>query len=106
MTLLLLAAAVLTQAIGITATRAADGLRKPGWVVVALVGIGASVALMSRALAHGLPFATGYGIWSGAGVACAALSGAVLFGDRLARGQTAGLVLVVAGVMTVYSGGS
>ncbi|WP_158605595.1 DMT family transporter [Amycolatopsis panacis] len=102
MTVLLLSASVAAQVAGITAIRAADGLRRRGWVVAALAGIGVSVALMSRALQAGLPLAVGYGIWSGAGITCAALGGVVFFGDRLSRTHLIGLGLIVAGVVTVY----
>ena len=103
---LLLAGSVLTQAVGVAATRATDGLRRPGWVALAFLAMACSVTLMARALHHGLSLAVGYGIWSGAGIAFAAISGTVLFGDRLAGRQIVGLVLVAAGVAATYGGSS
>ena len=101
----LLAAAVVTQVVGITALRASAGLRRPVWAVLAFAGLGASVVLVARAIDQGLSLAVGYGIWTGAGIALAALVGALLFGDRLRRVHVLGLVLVVLGVVAMNAGG-
>ncbi len=99
-----LAGAVGAQVVGIGALRASAGFRRPGWVVLTLLGIGASVALMARALAAGLSLAVGYGIWTGSGIALAAVGGAAVFGDRLGRRQLLGVALIVAGVVVVHAG--
>src|SRR3954447_10634459 len=61
---LFLTGAVLAQGLCLPATRASRGLRRPAWVLVAFAAMAVSVALMSRALALGVPLAVGYGIWS------------------------------------------
>ena len=96
---------VLAQGLCLPATRAARGLRRPVWVLVAFAAMAVSVALMSRALALGVPLAVGYGIWSGAGMATAAAAGSLVFHDRLDRGHAVGLVLILAGVLLIYGGG-
>jgi multidrug transporter EmrE-like cation transporter len=101
----LLVAAVVTQVVGITALRASAGLRRPGWAVLTFAGLGASVVLIARAVDQGLSLAVSYGIWTGAGIALAAVVGVVLFGDRLRRVQVLGLVLVVLGVVAMNAGG-
>ncbi|MHC1558863.1 DMT family transporter [Actinomycetospora sp. C-140] len=101
---LLLLGAVLTQGLSLAAMRASDGLRRTPWSATAFLAMGASVLLMSRALALGMPLAVGYGIWSGAGIALAAATGALVFADRLARVHLAGLALVLAGVLLVHGG--
>lgn len=100
----LMIASLLTQGVGIAATRASDGLRRARWVVVAFGAIATSVVLMALLLARGVPLAVGYGIWSGSGIVMAAAGGTVLFGDRLTRTHLAGLALVLAGVLLVYGG--
>jgi small multidrug resistance pump len=99
---LLLLGAIAAQGVSLAAMRASRGLRRHGWTATALVAMGASVLLMSRALDAGMPLAVGYGVWSGAGIALAAATGALVFRDRLARVHLAGLALVVLGVVLVH----
>jgi small multidrug resistance pump len=99
----LLAGSVAAQGVSLAAMRASDGLRRARWVVVAFAAMGASVVLMSRALARGMSLAVGYGIWSGAGIALAAATGALVFHDRLARVHLLGLALVLVGVVLVHA---
>ena len=100
-----LVGAVAAQVVGIGALRASAGFRRPGFAVLTLVGIGTSVALMSRALVSGVSLAVGYGIWTGSGIALATLGGAAVFGDRLGRRELLGVALVVLGVVVVHAGG-
>lgn len=100
---LLLAGAVATQGLSLGAMRASEGLRRAGWVVVAFAAMAASVLLMARALDAGVSLAVGYGIWSGAGIGLAAVTG-LLFGDRLAGVHLVGLALVLGGVLLVHGG--
>lgn len=98
MTAVWMTAAVVTQWASITALRASAG-RRPVLFVASLLAMVASMASVSVALSHGLSIAVAYGIWTGLGVALAALTGLLGFGDRLDPWQTAGLVLVLAGVV-------
>jgi small multidrug resistance pump len=102
---LLLISAVATQVVGISALRASAGLRRPWWAVLTFVGLGGSVVLIAQALARGLSLAVGYGIWTGSGIALAAVVGAVFFGDRLGKVHVVGLALVVLGVLAMNVGG-
>ena len=101
---LLLVGSIATQAVSLGAMRAADGLRRVRWVLVAFVAMSVSVLLMSRAMVLGMSLAVGYGIWTGAGIALGAATGAVVFRDRLARPHVVGLVLVLGGVLLVHRG--
>ncbi|MEJ2889655.1 DMT family transporter [Actinomycetospora aeridis] len=98
----LLAGSVATQGLCLAAMRAADGLRRPGWVVVAFGAMAVSVLLMARAMALGMPLAVAYGVWSGAGIALGAATGVLVFRDRLRPVHVAGLVLVLGGVLLVH----
>ena len=100
-----LAGAVAAQMVGIGALRASAGFRRPVFAVLTLLGIGVSVALMSRALVSGVSLAVGYGIWTGSGIALATLGGAAVFGDRLGRRELLGVGLIVLGVVVVHAGG-
>lgn len=101
-----LGAAVLTQWTCVAALRASDGLRRLVPAAVTFVAMIASVCCVAVALTHGLTVAVAYGIWTGAGIALAALTGIVVFKDRLARGQLCGLALVLAGVAVLQLAGA
>lgn len=96
-----LGAAVLTQWCCVAALRASDGLRRPVLAVVTFGSMLASVGCVAVALTYGLTVAVAYGVWTGAGVALAALTGVVVFHDRLSRVQLGGVALVIAGVVTL-----
>lgn len=101
---LLLAGSVATQGLCLVAMRASDGLRRTRWAVVAIVAMAVSVLLMARARALGMALAVGYGVWTGAGIVLGAVTGALVFRDRLARPHVVGLVLVLGGVLLVHGG--
>lgn len=96
-----LASAVVTQWASIVGLRLSDGFRRKRWTALALVTTVTSIGCISVALAEGLSLAVAYGIWTGMGVALAALTGLVAFGERLGRVQAAGLACVVLGVVAL-----
>lgn len=100
-----LVAAVVAEAIGLGALRASQGLRRPLPTVLAFAGIEGSVVLVGQAIAGGVSLAVGYAVWTGAGIAFAALGGILVFGDRLTRRQGLGLGLVLVGVAFLHAGG-
>jgi multidrug transporter EmrE-like cation transporter len=100
-----LVAAVVAEAIGLGALRASRGLRRPLATVSAFVGIEGSVVLVGQAIVAGVSLAVGYAVWTGAGIAFAALGGVLVFGDRLTRRQSLGIGLVLVGVALLNAGG-
>lgn len=96
---------MLLQCGGIAALRASDGLRRPLLAVAAYVGLVGSILPVGRAIEHGMPLAVAYSLWTGAGIAFAAVGGVVLFRDQLTRLQVAGLVLLLVGVVALEAGG-
>ncbi|WP_445255503.1 DMT family transporter [Nocardioides aurantiacus] len=96
-----LAAAVVTQWASVLALRLSQGFTRAGWTALALVTTVASIGCVSVALTEGVSLAVAYGLWTGAGVALAVLTGVALFGDRMSRVQVAGVVCVVAGVVAL-----
>lgn len=93
--------AVVTQWTSIASLRASDGLRRRGLAALCLATMVASMACVSVALSLGLSVAVAYGIWTGLGVALAALTGIVGFGDRMDARQLTGLGLVLLGVVVL-----
>lgn len=101
-----LAAGVLAQWGFVAALRASSGLRRPGWAVVTFVLMIASMGAVAVAIDGGLTVAVAYGVWTGAGILLAAVTGAVVFGDRLSGPQRLGLALVLAGVVALNLAGA
>ncbi len=96
--------AVALQVVGVTGLRASDGLRRPGWALVAFGGLVGSIFPVGLAIDAGMSLAVAYSLWTGAGIAFAAMGGAMIFGDTLSRRQQVGLLLVLVGVIALESG--
>jgi small multidrug resistance pump len=97
-------AAIVLQVVGVTALRASQGLTRPVYAAAAFGGLVGSIVPVGRAIESGMSLAVAYSLWTGAGIACAAIGGAVLFGDALTRRQQLGLTLVLVGVVALESG--
>lgn len=100
-----IAAAIVLQCAGLAALRASEGLRRRVLAVGAYAGLVGSILPVGRAIEAGMPLAVAYSWWTGAGIAFAALGGAVFFGDQLSRRQSVGLVLLLVGVVALEAGG-
>ncbi len=101
---LLLALAIACEVAGTTALKASDGMTRlwPSLVVVA--GYGLAFLLLGHAL-RTLPVGLVYAIWAGLGVVGVALIGALLFGESFGATKTAGIALILLGVVLVKTGG-
>lgn len=99
---LLLAGAILTEVSGSLAMKGA--IEHPAWFVLVVVGYVASFVFLWAVLRAGMPLGVAYGIWGALGVALTAGIAAVLFGEPLTPLMIGGMVLVIAGVLTVELG--
>lgn len=97
---LYLAIAIVAEAIGTSALKAAEGFTRLVPSLVVIVGYGAAFYFLSLALKV-IPVGIAYAIWSGVGVALITLIGWVLFKQRLDAPALAGLALIVAGVVVI-----
>jgi small multidrug resistance pump len=103
MTWLYLGSAVLLEVCGTLALRqAATGRRR--WYAVVLTCYTASFVLLSFALATGLGVGVAYGIWAASGVAVIAVASRLIFGEPLTPAMSAGIGLIIAGVLLVELG--
>lgn len=100
-----LALAIVSEVIGTSALKAAEGFSRPLPSLVVIVGYGAAFYFLSLALKV-IPVGIAYAIWSGVGVALITLIGWVVFKQRLDAAALAGVALIVAGVVViqVFSG--
>lgn len=105
MTYFLLAAAIAAEIIGALATRFSNGFTRPLPTTLVIVGVVGAYYLLSLVLNRGMAIGVAYAIWAALGVASVAIIGAVFLGDKLTWLQTAGIALVIGGVMALELGG-
>lgn len=96
----LLGGAIVSEVCGTLSLKAADGLRRPGFVTLVVACYGVSFALLALAL-KSIDVGPAYAIWSGVGTASVVVAGVLLFGERLSWAVGAGVALIVAGVLVL-----
>ena len=106
MAYLFLAGAICAEVAATMSLRAAEGLSRPGYLVVVAVGYVSAFVLLSFALERGLALGIAYAIWAAAGVAAIAVLSIPAFGETLNAVQIGGLALVIAGVIALELGAS
>jgi small multidrug resistance pump len=79
-------------------------LQQPGWYVLVTVGYLTAFTLLSVCLRMGMTIGVAYGIWGAGGVTATAMLSALLFNEPLTLLMGGGIVLIIAGVLTVELG--
>ncbi len=97
---LYLALAIVSEVIGTSAMNMSQGMTKPLPVAVMILGYGTSFYLLSLVLQH-MSVGVVYAMWSGLGIVLIALVGVVLFKQSLDLAAVVGILLIVAGVVTM-----
>ncbi|MEV4099398.1 multidrug efflux SMR transporter [Nonomuraea sp. NPDC049649] len=98
---LLLTLAIAFEVTATSALKLSNGFTHPGWTLTAAAGYLASFALLAQALKLHLDMGTAYAVWAGAGTAAIALIGALLMGETLTPLKIGGILLIIAGVVTL-----
>ena len=98
----MLGGAILSEVCGTLSLKVADGLRRPGFVILVVACYAASFALLALAL-KSINVGPAYAVWSGVGTASVVVAGALLFGERLSWATAVGVALIVAGVVVLTS---
>jgi len=101
-----LAGAIACEVVATLSLRASEGLSKPLFSVVIVVGYVAAFSLLLLALNRDIPLGVAYAIWAAVGVALVAVLSLPLFDETLSAVQVGGLVLVVGGVVAIEAGGA
>lgn len=99
---LLLLAAILMEVTASLSLRAA--LDQPAWYAVVVAGYTGAFVALTFVLRLGVGIGVAYGIWGASGVALTAVMAAVIFDDPLTLMMGLGIVLVIAGVLSVELG--
>ncbi|TDP79719.1 small multidrug resistance pump [Brachybacterium sp. AG952] len=101
--LLLLGAIVTEVGAALSLRMSATGDRR--WYLPVVVGYLLAFALLSGALAAGMPLGVAYGIWSAVGIVATAVLSRILFREPLTKLMLGGMGLIVVGVLLVELGG-
>ncbi|SMH57639.1 DMT family transporter [Azospirillum agricola] len=104
MSWLYLGAAIALEVIATSALKMSDGLTKPWPVAVVVLGYVAAFALLAQALKT-MEVGIAYAVWSAAGTAAIAAIGVLVFGETLSAMKVLGVVLIVAGVVSLHVAG-
>lgn len=97
---LYLALAIVFEVIATSAMNMSEGMTRPLPVVILAVGYGLSFYLLSLVLQY-IPVGVVYAMWSGLGIVLIAVVGLVFFRQGLDLAAIIGILLIVAGVMTM-----
>jgi small multidrug resistance pump len=83
---------------------AATGRRR--WYVPVALGYGAAFVLLTATLDAGIALGVAYGIWAATGVALTAVASRLLFEEPLTLLMSAGIALIIGGVLLIELGGA
>lgn len=95
-----LAAAIVSEVIGTSALKAAEGFTRPGPSAIVVAGYASAFYFLSLTIKT-VPIGVAYAIWSGAGIALIVLAAWVLYGQSPDLPGIIGISLIVAGVLVL-----
>lgn len=98
---LYLGIAILSEVVGTSALKAADGFTRPLPSLIVAAGYASAFYFMSLAL-RSIPLGITYAIWSGIGIVLISLSGWWLYDQKLDAAALVGMALIVVGVVVIY----
>ena len=103
---LALACAIIVEVFATLSLRASDGFRKKAWIVPVVAGYLVCFYLLWLTLSLGMPVGIAYGVWTACGVALVAVIARFLFAEPFNWTMACGIVLIVAGVLTIELAGA
>lgn len=93
--------AIFIEVIATNALKASDGFTKIGPSVIAILGYGVSLYLLSVVLKW-IPVAIAYAIWSGVGIILVSVVAALMFKQLLDLPAIIGIALIASGVVVIH----
>jgi len=97
---LLLGIAIVTEVIGTSALKSAEGFTRLVPSVIVIVSYSISFYLLSLCL-RSIPVGVVYAVWSGVGIVLLALIGAFYFNQTLDKPAVIGVSLILSGVVVI-----
>jgi small multidrug resistance pump len=101
MSYLYLSIAIVSEVIGTSALKAANGFSRLGPTLLTTAGYAIAFYCMSLSL-RTIPIGIAYAIWSGVGIILVSITGFFLYGQRLDFPALLGIFLILLGVLTIY----
>jgi small multidrug resistance pump len=101
----MLVAAIASEVIATTSLKFTHGFTRLVPSLITVVGYGSAFWCLSQAL-KAIPVSTAYAIWSGLGTATIAVIGMVFLDEPGGFPKSAGIGLIIAGVVILSLGGS
>lgn len=95
-----LSAAIISEVIGTSFLKSAEGFTRLVPSLIVVVAYVASFYLLSLALKT-LPLGIAYAVWAGTGVALITLAGFAFFGDKLDAAAIIGILFIISGVVVI-----
>jgi len=93
--------AVVTETVGTVSLQASHQLSRPWPSALAGVSYAASFYLLAVTLEY-MAVGIVYAIWAGLGIVFIAMIGWMMFGQKLDAPAAVGILLIVAGIITIY----
>lgn len=101
MSWLYLVVAILFEVVGTSAMKMSEGMTRLGPAAVVVVCYGIAFLLLAKAL-RSMEVGIAYAIWSATGTAAIAAIGVFVFGESLTVMKVVGILLIVAGVISLH----
>ena len=102
---LFLTLAIIAEVVGTVALKLSDGFTRLTASLVTGVAYTAAFVLLAIVVKR-LPLGFSYAVWAGAGTAAVAVIGILAFGESVGTLKVIGLVLIVAGVVSLNLAGA
>ena len=93
--------AIVSEVVGTSALKAAEGFTRLGPSVVVVGGYASAFYFLSLTL-RTIPLGIAYAVWSGVGVALVSVAGWALYHQNLDGAAITGIGLIVAGVLVIH----
>jgi small multidrug resistance pump len=101
MSYLYLVIAIVSEVVGTSALKAANGFSRLGPTLLTTVGYAIAFYFMSLSL-RTIPIGIAYAIWSGVGIILVSIAGFFIYGQRLDFPALLGIFFILTGVLTIY----
>lgn len=105
-TYLLLAAAILIEAVATTMMKSTEGFTRWWPTALCLAGYGAAIFLLAQAVARGMQVGVAYAMWSAVGTTLVVIAGVFFLGEPISPIKVVGVALVIGGVVMLNLAGA
>jgi small multidrug resistance pump len=106
MSYLFLACAILVEVLATSMLGSTDGFTRVWPTIGCLAGYAVSVWLLAQAISHGMQVSVGYAVWSALGTTLIVVIGVLFLDEPITLAKFVGVVLVIAGVVTLNVAGA